>query len=486
MRSYRIMFGGTLVATAALVHCSSTEMLDPVLDDAAVDAAVDSHRSNDTDASGDELADATSDGGSDAASLSDADVEEPYEIPDGSVTCATTPCAVSIAVSEGQGSPTFCARMSDGTVQCWGANTLNRLGAPESVGTQSTVPLKVENLSGVTSLSLGGKNACAVRSDGSVWCWGAAALLYAGLGPDAGAGFDPDGGAPSALPTALGLVPSASTVGVGDDTACITTAAGALHCWGNNATNQLGQRAPAESAPPGSVSLGSQTAVAARPTTGRTFAITGNGQLWSWGSAGCTDPLTCQYLLGRASSEDPDPTPTRAPSLKNVFAIGSGSAHSCAVAGKLVECWGANTNGHLGIGTVDETRTLPVPSTVTTVAHDEDVDAGLAGNDVPLDVAAAADGSATCAVMVSGRVYCWGWPTTPAADRGRPIRVDGFSGPAVAVAVTTVPAASTACALLRSGAVECWGVNLFGALGRGNSNNRLNDPVPAPVVFSQP
>jgi len=486
MRSYPFIFSGTLVGAAALVHCSSTEMLDPIRDDAAVDAAVDSDRSNDVDASGDELADASSDGGSDAAPLSDADVEEPYEIPDGSVTCAVTPCAVGLAASQYQGAPTFCALMSDGSVQCWGGNYASRLGAAAVVGNQSSLPVKVDNLSDVTSLSLGGKNACAVRSDGSVWCWGGAALLYAGLGPDAGAGLDPDGGAPSALPTALGLVPAASTVGVGDDTACITTTAGGLHCWGNNATNQLGQRAPAESAPPGSVSLGSQAAVAARPAARRTFAITGNGQLWSWGSAGCTDPLTCQYLLGRASSEDPDPAPTRAPSLKNVFAIGSGSAHSCAVAGKLVECWGANTDGQLGIGTMDTTRTLPVPSMATSVAHDEDVDAGLAGDDVPLDVAAAANGAATCAVMVSGRVYCWGWPTTPSDDRGRPIRVDGFSGPAVAVAVTTVPAASTACALLRSGAVECWGTNLSGSLGRGNSNGRLNDPVPAPVVFFQP
>ncbi len=492
MNANRIFFACTLVGAAVLVHCASNDTLDTVLaaDGGAADGDSD-HSSDATDGLRDALAEATSDTGSDAGLPSDAGGEEPYETPDASVTCTATPCALAIAGSSSNGALTFCAQMSDGTVQCWGANLSNRLGAPLDVVENglpvSSIPRKIDALSGVTSLSLGGSNACAVRSDGSVWCWGTSALLKAGLTVDGGASL----GA-SAVPTHLDLVPAASTVGVGNGTACITTDTGSLVCWGQNETNQLGVRPPDASAP-AAVPLGNHAAEAARPTTGRTFAITRDGQLWSWGAAGCKDTATCQYLLGRNTSDDPDPVPTMVPGLQNVRAAGSGTVHSCAVAGKVVECWGANPNGQLGIGSSDTTRTLPQPSTLASVIHDDDVDAGLPpAQDIPVDIGVA--DTATCAAMGSGRVYCWGWPQTAAEDRGRPLRVNGFSGPVVAVAVVATgdgrPTASgtgtaTACALLRSGAVECWGRNLYGALGRGLPAWSLNDPVPAPVAFSQ-
>ncbi|MBN9168071.1 MAG: hypothetical protein J0I07_44490, partial [Myxococcales bacterium] len=86
----------------------------------------------------------------------------------------------------------------------------------------------------------------------------------------------------------------------------------------------------------------------------------------------------------------------------------------------------------------------------------------------------------TCAVMGSGRVYCWG-SQQPPYERGRPTRVNGLSGPAVALSL----AFKTSCALLRSGVVECWGSNLFGALGRGIDDIELVDSQPAPVHFER-
>lgn len=73
---------------------------------------------------------------------------------------------------------TVCARRHDGTVWCWGYHRYNRLG----VGSDGAElcdgepcrrrPTRVEGLDDVVSLARGAGSTCAVRGDGSVWCWG--------------------------------------------------------------------------------------------------------------------------------------------------------------------------------------------------------------------------------------------------------------------------------------------------------------------------
>lgn len=88
-----------------------------------------------------------------------------------------------------------------------------------------------------------------------------------------------------------------------------------------------------------------------------------------------------------------------------------------------------------------------------------------------------------CAVGVSGAVYCWGVNGSGQAGDGTlsyahaPVEVVGLPEPAARVATT--PKAT--CALLTSGAIRCWGDGFHGQLGRG----RLGPPsvVPEEVLL---
>lgn len=148
-------------------------------------------------------------------------------------------------------------------------------------------------------------------------------------------------------------------------------------------------------------------------------------------------------------------SPVLAPSQR----IAAGRAHVCVVtdAGGL-KCWGSNGKEQLGNITA---KLFSLPVDVTGLA--EGVHAVAAGEDH------------TCALLLSGKVKCWGANEKGQlgngnnADSAVPVDVAGLHD------VTAVAAGGRhTCALLSSGNVKCWGANDYGQLGDGTSNpNRL-------------
>lgn len=61
--------------------------------------------------------------------------------------------------------------LGGGSVQCWGSNSFNELG--NGTFTQSSLPVEVPYLGGVSKVAAGDNHNCALIFDGSVKCWGA-------------------------------------------------------------------------------------------------------------------------------------------------------------------------------------------------------------------------------------------------------------------------------------------------------------------------
>jgi alpha-tubulin suppressor-like RCC1 family protein len=141
-----------------------------------------------------------------------------------------------------------CAVLSDGTVWCWGSNTLGGLGNGNYAGPQlcrgnscSTTPLPVSNLTGATAITTGNAgNACVLLSDGTVECWGnIASQLRAGS--DAGQQVcADDAGQPCSTPVHVVDLTGVTAIAGGWLHACALLAGGTVKCWGDNSMGQLG------------------------------------------------------------------------------------------------------------------------------------------------------------------------------------------------------------------------------------------------------
>ena len=67
---------------------------------------------------------------------------------------------------------TTCARLTNGNVKCWGANNLGQPGNGDAACADQTMAVDVSGLQWVTQISAAGDNVCARLSDGTVRCWG--------------------------------------------------------------------------------------------------------------------------------------------------------------------------------------------------------------------------------------------------------------------------------------------------------------------------
>jgi len=144
--------------------------------------------------------------------------------------------------------------------------------------------------------------------------------------------------------------------------------------------------------------------------------------------------------------------------------LDAGNAHTCAVLGGALYCWGNNARGQLGVGDA-VSRSAPVR-----VGADRDW----------TDVVAAAEHS--CALKTDGSPWCFGADDsgqlgfTSSTDVLAPTRVT-LPGPAAAISAEV----AFTLVLLRDGSIYAWGANLEGQLGQGDTYPGADQTLPVRV-----
>jgi len=130
-----------------------------------------------------------------------------------------------------------CAIKSDGTLWCWGGDASGELGNGATTGDQTSPNQESTLATDWASVSAGEGATCATKINGTLWCWGADS--YGKLGNGATAG---DQISPSQEST---LATDWASVSTGNWHTCATKTDSTLWCWGRDNNGQLGNGATA-------------------------------------------------------------------------------------------------------------------------------------------------------------------------------------------------------------------------------------------------
>jgi alpha-tubulin suppressor-like RCC1 family protein len=293
-------------------------------------------------------------------------------------------------------------------------------------------------------VAAGGGHTCAVLSTGAVACWGD------GASGQLGDGSTTD----SSVPVAVQGLTEASSIATGDAHSCAALVSGRVDCWGNGGSGQLGDRSHRNSPLPVEV-RGIRTAIAVSAGDQFSCALLANGRVRCWGS-------DYDGELGDGStSEQPKSVPSFVRGLSSAVAISSAGSHSCALlANRHIKCWGSDPYGQLGYDAPQAITIRGVSGAVAVAAGGGAISENIAENDSEF----------TCAIVRYGRILCWGdnrsgqlGSTQKIRASPSPIHVAGLTG-----ATHLAAGVQHVCAIL-SGKVSCWGDNRAGELGDGSS-----------------
>lgn len=293
-------------------------------------------------------------------------------------TAATTTIApvatydTTLAQSISVNGSAVCAVLLNRSVQCWGSNALGQVGNG-STGAVVDVPTTVSGLTRVAAVSVGVREACAVRQDGTVWCWGT-----------------PTWGTFTGFPTATQTAPLKVTglskivdVSVGQNHACALRVDKRVVCWGQNDYGQLGN---GNDDPTSGIVVVPGITDATGMVVGfdNTCAIRTGGTVYCWGNNAVGG-------LGARTSVAESHVPLKVYGLSSVTSLAMQGYGGCAVAAGIVKCWGSNDLGRLGDGQfltqyapVKAVASLPKPTSAWTAYW------------------------GSCEVADGGRVWCWG------------------------------------------------------------------------------
>lgn len=397
--------------------------------------------------------------------------------------------ATKVAVAD----RSVCALKSDKTVWCWGNDSAGQLGNGPTVSPNTHIPTQVKEsadvfLTDVASVSASRYSHCAVKTNGSLWCWGGNGQGTLGLGDTANKPY-------ATLVTVGGQTTNVEKSVLSGENHYIITKTKKLYSCGMGAYGDIGDGQRLRRTSPVLISFTAPNVTNVAIGTSHIHYLNSDGVVWGRGN-------NRNGVLGTGNSTDNGSVPVN-PKLmwSNVRHIAAGNEITCGVLsdksvvcmgdaqfGKLgnnfkdhnwpirvqnmesgtstvsaktdhvcalkedgsVWCWGRNKDGQLGVG--DNTDKYKAMQTLLTGVY--------------IDVSVGTDHS--CAVKNDGTVWCFGSGTEgqlgngKTIKRNKPTQVTGITG-----ATRVVSGDKFSCALKSDNTVWCWGFGENGELGNG-------------------
>ena len=337
---------------------------------------------------------------------------------------------------------------SNGTLWAWGANDVGQLGLGAAGGAHPS-PARVGTATNWTAVACGATYSLALRADGTLWGWG-----FNGSG-QLGKGDQKERDAP----VRVGSATNWTAVACGpDDHSLALRSDGTLWAWGDDQYGQLGLGS-ADGSPhhtPTRVGTASDW-VAVSCGGGSSFALRSDGSLWAWGR-------NVDGVLGLGDTSDRY-APVRVGTANEWTAVSGGVGFTIALRSDgSLWAWGTNDFGKLGLGGADH------------LAHPTPTRVGTAGT----WTAIAAGRASSLALRSDGSLWSWGRNAWGGLGLGH---TPGRHAPVRIGTATTWTAVASggdfSLALQSNGSLRAWGRNVEGELGLGTTAGR-NVPAALP------
>ena len=348
-----------------------------------------------------------------------------------------------------------CALTTAGQVWCWGQGSSGKLGNDATIDSDHPVAVvtgdgSTNPLTGVLSLAAGGGHTCALTTTSRVWCWGSG--NFGQLGNDAGISSDH----PVAVVDGAGSINPLTGVislAAGDNHTCAITSGGGALCWGRGNAGQLG-------------------------SSSETYYVADDGEYVGYNREAPLPVLVADEGIP----------------LSGVLEIVGGLTHTCALLEDSgVKCWGHESYGRLGNGSIGYTLDEYDTKVYTRQFFPVDVLETPGGVSFTGATELTANAEGTCAITdLEGGVNCWGTSTFGELGHGQSgyinyVAVHRTTPGSVIIAQGSSEALNSVmeiaktngrnnCVLPSKGGVLCWGKNDHGQLGDNTSSNR-NAPI---------
>ena len=285
-----------------------------------------------------------------------------------SLTPRTVNLGSDKAVHVSAGGEHTCAVLSNGTVKCWGENTGGRLGnnTQTDASTPTTV---TGGLTNVLQIEAGQQMTCALLENQKITCWGdntngALGRGYSGshhqFGSYVSVGYNQ-----STNGNTSNHFTGAIKIKLAEATGCALKADGTVWCWGQGHHGMLGEGGATPKNGPTQVTNASDSsnltdAVDLEAGRYHFCVITKTGGVKCWGAGN-------NGRLGHGSANTSNRATASLSNLSNVVGLGAGNLHTCALLfNEKAKCWGQQQNGRLGNGqTTSATVTTPPTTAIS-------------------------------------------------------------------------------------------------------------------------
>lgn len=345
-----------------------------------------------------------------------------------------------------------CVLDAAGQVYCFGLNFVGEVGTGDTTSAFTPAPL---NAPAFRSIVAGASHTCGLTPQAGLYCWGTTLSLL-GLAPTL---------------QATGLAFTQITAGSGST--CGVTAAGAGYCWGQNGTGQLGEGSTTGRPNPTPI-LGNLRFRQIDAHYDLACGLTTGGRAYCWGGGKATpfrvsgalrfstvavsSDGACALTIDGAvwcwnwATYDPALL-AGAPLLASLD--GGGGGYCGAGPWSQGYCWGLNSSGQVGDGTLVD-RNAPAP-----------VSGGHSFTSL------ARGGGHSCGRTTGSGLYCWGGTPATVLGIGESMRRRTPTAVMGGLMFQSVKAGRRwSCGVTLAGTGYCWGENSEGQLGDGTLTER--------------